>query len=172
MRIKQALAASVTVLAAAGVLVGCGADNDDKANKDDQTISSSTDQGGEDAGVSTGGSTSITVEGKDLSSIDLDTVTCVKQAGKINVASAGATGQEGLAVVMTDEASPKVESLGIVVDDVALAVASQSGAEIGSAEVEVDGDEYTITGKAEGADTKDPTAGMISKEFEIKVTCS
>jgi Mycobacterium 19 kDa lipoprotein antigen len=42
----------------------------------------------------------------------------------------------------------------------------------GSAEVKVDGSTYTISGEAQGADMKNPMAGMITKKFEIKVTCS
>jgi lipoprotein LpqH len=42
----------------------------------------------------------------------------------------------------------------------------------GSAAVAVDGSTYTITGEAQGADMANPMAGMITKKFEIKVTCS
>jgi lipoprotein LpqH len=45
------------------------------------------------------------------------------------------------------------------------------GMKSGSADVKVDGSTYTITGQAAGADMKNPMAGMISKNFEIKVTC-
>ena len=41
-------------------------------------------------------------------------MTCVKQGGKINVASGAINGQAGLAVVMTDASPPTVESLGMV----------------------------------------------------------
>jgi ipoprotein LpqH len=73
---------------------------------------------------------------------------------------------------MTDEATPKVESVALVVDGNALAVASMGGASTGSADVAVDGNSYTITGDAVGADMKNPMSGMISKKFEIKVTCN
>jgi lipoprotein LpqH len=46
------------------------------------------------------------------------------------------------------------------------------GMKTGSAEVKVDGDTYTITGEAQGADMKNPMAGMVTKKFEIKVSCS
>ena len=36
----------------------------------------------------------------------------------------------------------------------------------------MDGDTYTITGEATGADIKNPMAGMVTKPFSIKVTCS
>ena len=41
-----------------------------------------------------------------------------------------------------------------------------------STEVKVDGSTYTITGEATGADIKNPMAGMITKPFTVKVTCS
>src|SRR5258707_373572 len=100
----------------------------------------------------TGGDAEVKVEGQDLAGLDSSTVTCVKQAGKINVASGSATG--GLGVVMTDEATPKVESLGLTVDGNALAVASMGGMNTGSADVKVDGSTYTITGEAAGGDMK------------------
>jgi lipoprotein LpqH len=73
---------------------------------------------------------------------------------------------------MTDADIPKVESLGLVVDGSALAVSEMGGMKTGSADVTVDGSTYTITGEAAGADMNNPMAGMITKKFEIKVTCS
>ncbi|MCR1785468.1 lipoprotein LpqH [Nocardioides carbamazepini] len=34
-----------------------------------------------------------------------------------------------------------------------------------------DGDRYAITGQAVGVDTSNPTNGMLSKTFELVVTC-
>ncbi|WP_395311229.1 lipoprotein LpqH [Mycobacterium sp. AMU20-3851] len=155
---NRVLAAGIGMLATAAVLVGC---SDDKATATEPATQ-----------VSNGGGSEVKVEGKDLAGLDLNSVTCVKQGGKINVASGAIGGQQGLGVVMTDEANPKVESLGLVVDGNALAVASMAGANSGSAEVEVDGSTYTITGEAVGADLANPMAGMISKKYEIKVSCS
>jgi ipoprotein LpqH len=112
------------------------------------------------------------VDGSDLAGIDPASVTCVKQGGKINIGSGAAGPKQAVAVVMTDEATPKVESLGLVVDGNALAVSDMMGVKTGSAEVQVDGDTYTISGEAQGADMKNPMAGMITKKFTIKVTCS
>jgi ipoprotein LpqH len=148
----------VGLAAAAAVLVGC-----------------SDEKGGPTAGgsqVSTGGSTEVKVDGKDLAGLDMKSVTCVKQGGKINVASGAVNGQAGLAVVMTDASPPTVESLGMSVDGNALAVTNTMGAQVGSAEVKVDGSTYTISGEATGADIKNPMAGMITKPFTVKVTCS
>ena len=99
-------------------------------------------------------------------------MTCVKQGGKINVASGAVGGQQGLGVVMTDAGHPEGRVGGLVVDGNALAVSQMGGVKTGSADVAVDGSTYTITGEAEGADMKNPMAGMITKKFEIKVTCS
>jgi lipoprotein LpqH len=151
----------VGLAAAAAVLVGC---SDNKGGS--STASGSGSQ------VSTGGSTEVQVDGKDLSGLDLKSVTCVKQAGKINVASGAINGQAGRAVVMTDASPPTVDSLGMSVDGNALAVTNTMGAKVGSADVKVDGSTYTITGEATGADMKNPMAGMITKPFTVKVTCS
>jgi lipoprotein LpqH len=163
---NRVLAAGIGLAAAAAVLVGC---SDDKGTTP-AASSTSAAGGGGTSQVSTGGNTEVKVEGQDLAGLDLSTVTCVKQAGKINVASGSATG--GLGVVMTDQATPKVESLGLTVDGNALAVSSMGGMNTGSADVKVDGSTYTITGEAAGADMKNPMAGMITKKFEIKVTCN
>lgn len=188
MKLKQTLVASTTVLALAVSLAACSDDSDnDTSSESSSEVTDNTSAGDDTAAdeaaeddaaaedeapeASTGGETSVKVEGKDLSDLDLDTVTCTKQGGKITVASGSVGGQEGLGVMLTDAEQPKVEALSMVVDGVALAVTSSGGANVGSAEVEVDGDNYTITGEATGADTEDPTAGMITKEFEIKVSC-
>ena len=156
---KRVVAGVVGLALGAAVLVGCS---------DDKKPEAAPSQ----AQASTGGSTEVKVGGSDLSGLDLNSVTCVKQGGKINVASAAINGQAGLAVVMTDEATPSVESLGMSVDGNALAVTNMMGAKTGSAEVKVDGSTYTITGEAAGADMANPMAGMITKPFTIKVTCS
>lgn len=168
---KRVLAATLGLIASAGILMAC---SDDGSTERTPTASPAATTQSQTGGteISTGGDTEVKVEGKDLAGVDLDSVTCVKQAGKINVASASTGGQAGLAVVMTDEATPKVESLGMVVDGNSLAVSDSMGMKVGSAEVSVDGDTYTVTGEAEGADMTNPTAGMIKKEFTIKVTCN
>jgi len=163
---NRVLAAGIGLVAAAAVLVGC---SDDKGTTP-AASSPSAATGGGTSQVSTGGNTEVKVEGQDLPGLDLNSVTCVKQAGKINVASGSAAG--GLGVVMTDEATPKVESLGLTVDGNALAVSSMGGMSTGSADVKVDGSTYTITGEASGADMKNPMAGMINKPFTVKVTCN
>ncbi|WP_370369084.1 lipoprotein LpqH [Mycolicibacterium sp. CH28] len=141
-------------------------------NHSSKGTASATGSAPASSAVSTGGTTSVRVEGNDLQGLDPKTVTCVKQGGTINIASGAINGQQGLGVVMTDGSPPKVQSLGMVVDGNALAVSDSMGVKTGSADVKVDGNTYTITGEAAGADLKNPMAGMISKKFEISVTCS
>ena len=75
---NRVVAGALGLLAGAALLVGCS---------DDKSASTATAAG--DAQVSTGGSTEVKVDGKDLAGLDLNSVTCVKQGGKINVASGG-----------------------------------------------------------------------------------
>ena len=152
---KRLLVASIATLGCASALVAC----------------SSTGHTANPASNAAGGGAQVKVGGADLAGVNPASVTCVKQGGKIDIGS-GSTGgpQQALAVVMTDEATPKVDSLALVVDGNALSV-SNMGAKVGSANVAVDGKTYTITGQAAGADLKNPMAGMITKDFSIKVTC-
>ncbi|OBK76143.1 lipoprotein LpqH [Mycobacterium sp. 1274761.0] len=156
---NRVVAGALGLLAGAALLVGCS---------DDKTASTAT---AGNTQATTGGTTAVKVDGKDLAGLDLNSVTCVKQGGKINVASGAIGGQQGLGIVMTDTAAPTVESLGMVVDGNALAVSNMGGMKSGSAEVKVDGTTYTITGEATGADIKNPMAGMITKPFTVTVSC-
>ncbi|MCT7659954.1 lipoprotein LpqH [Mycobacterium deserti] len=159
---NRVVAGVVGLTVGVAVLVGC---SDDKGEPAPSPAAGQSQ-------VSTSGSTEVKVGGSDLPGLDLNSVTCVKQGGKINVASAAINGQAGLAVVMSDANPPAVESLGLTVDGNALAVTNTMGAKVGSAEVKVDGSTYTITGEASGADIKNPMAGMINKPFSITVTCN
>ncbi|TXH16840.1 MAG: hypothetical protein E6R06_30145 [Mycobacterium sp.] len=161
MNIKRTLAAGVGLLAVGATLIGCSSDKE-----------AGPKASGPGSVSNGGGNTVVKVEGQDLAGLDLKSVTCVKQGGSINIASAPiGGGAQGLGVVMTDASPPKVQSLGLVVDGNALAVSEMGGMKTGSADVKVDGSTYTITGQAAGADMKNPMAGMISKNFEIKVSC-
>ena len=158
---NRVVAGALGLLASAALMVGCS---------DDKEASTPTAAAG-DTQASAAGGTEVKVDGGDLAGLDKNSVTCVKQAGKITVASGAINGQQGLGVVMSDAEPPVVESLGIVVDGNALAVSNMMGVKSGSAEVKVDGDTYTITGEATGADIKNPMAGVITKPFTITVTC-
>jgi ipoprotein LpqH len=155
--VKRLLAAAIGSLGCASVLVACSSGGHPAAGP---------------ASVATGGATQVKVGGSDLAGLDPATVTCVKRGGRISIGSGNTAGkQQAVAVVMTDEAAPKVESLILVVDGNALSVANNMGQNVGSAKVAVDGKTYTITGQAQGADMKNPMAGLITKDFSIKATC-
>ncbi|WP_445165336.1 lipoprotein LpqH [Mycolicibacterium sp. Dal123E01] len=163
---KRILAVGVGVVGCSLMLVGCS-DNSTSS----KGTGSATGAAPTSVAVASGGKTTVKVEGNDLQGLDLNTVTCVRQGDTINIASGAVSGQQGLGVVMTGGSTPKVQSLGMVVDGNALAVSDNMGMKTGSADVKVDGNTYTITGEAAGADMKNPMAGMISKKFEISVTC-
>lgn len=165
--VNRMVAAVIGVSVGTALLVGCADDKSDPAPSPAQRTEAAAQHQ-----ANTAGQTEVKVDGADLAGLDLNSVTCVKQGGKINVASAAIGGQQGLGIVMTDEPTPVVESLGMVVDGNALAVANAMGAQSGSAEVTVDGDNYTITGEAVGADMSNPMAGMITKSFTVTVTCT
>jgi ipoprotein LpqH len=157
--VKRLIATAIATVGCASALVAC---------------SSGGPTAGPASSVSTGaGGATVQVAGSPLAGLDPNSVTCVKQGGKIDIGSSStAGGKQALTVVMTDEATPKVESLLMVVDGNALSVNNGNmGAKMGSADVKVDGKTYTITGQAQGADMKNPMAGMITKDFNIKVTC-
>ncbi len=155
--VKRVIAAAIGTIGCTSALVGC---------------SSGGHSASPASSVSTGGGgTQVQVGGTNLPGLDPASVTCVKQGGKIDIGSGSAGGQQALAVVMTDEATPRVESLALVVDGNAVSVTDNMGAKVGSAKVAVEGKTYTITGQAQGADMKNPMAGMITKDFSIKVTC-
>jgi ipoprotein LpqH len=161
--VKRHLAAAIGTLgcaAASVALVGCSSGGHTAGPASNPSHS-----------VATGTGAQVKVGGTDLAGVDPASVTCVRTGGKINIGSGSTGGRQALAVVMTDEATPKVESLALVVDGNALSVANNMGAKVGSADVAVDGKTYTITGQAQGADLKNPMAGMVTKDFDIKVTC-
>jgi ipoprotein LpqH len=159
---NRVVAGLIGVVAGVAVLVGC---SDDKGSAPSATAAG-------DSQVSTGGATEVKVEGSDLAGLDPASVTCIKQGGKINIGSGAAGPQQALGVVMTDATPPVVESLALLVDGNALGVANSMGMKTGSADVKVDGNTYTITGEAQGADIQNPMAGMVTKKYEITVTCS
>ena len=165
---KRVLAVGVGVIGCSMLLMACSDNN----NSGKGTASATGSASSASTAVATGGKTSVKVDGNDLPGLDVSSVTCVKQGGNINIASGAVGGQQGLGVVMTDASPPKVTSLGMVVDGNALAVSDNMGVKTGSADVKVDGNTYTISGEAAGADMKNPMAGMITKKFEITVTCS
>ena len=158
---KRLLAGAIGTLGLASAVVACSSGGHTASPASSAAPSAATGTGAQ-----------VKVGGTDLAGLNPASVTCVKQGGKIDIGS-GSTGgpQQALAVVMTDANPPTVDSLALVVDGNALSVSNGMGAKVGSANVAVDGKTYTITGQAQGADLKNPMAGMITKDFNIKVTC-
>lgn len=161
--VKRLLVGAIGTLGVASALVGCSSGGHSASPASSTAPSAST---------GTGTNAEVKVGGTDLAGLNPSAVTCVRTGGKIDIGS-GSTGgpQQALAVVMTDANPPAVESLALFVDGNALSVSNGMGAKVGSANVAVDGKTYTITGQAQGADMKNPMAGMITKDFTIKVTC-
>lgn len=124
-----------------------------------------SDSGSETASGSTDAKTVVKVDGKDLTGVDLSNVGCVKQGDRFAIGAGGASGGVGATLKAGDP--PTVETVALTVDGNALAV----GMGVGEATVKVDGDRYTITGTAQGANISNPMAGIVKKPFEIVVTC-
>ncbi|BBY26461.1 hypothetical protein GCM10023114_22940 [Mycolicibacterium sediminis] len=86
--------------------------------------------------------------------------------GTVNIAIG--QGMTGVGVMLGEGDAPSVTSVALGnVNGVALAV----GPGAGDAKAEKDGKDYKISGNATGVDMTNPTAGMITKPFEIEVTC-
>jgi ipoprotein LpqH len=156
---------SVTVAAAATAIVVVGLSGC-SSNK------SSTSSGGSSAPSAAAGSTGgtaaakVTVDGKDQNV--QGTVVCSTVAGDFSIAIGGQA--SGVAAVLTTADPPAVKSVGLgTVGGVVLGYAQ--GSPQGNASATKDGNKYKITGTASGADTANPMAGMVTKPFEIDVTC-
>ncbi|CAM3730756.1 lipoprotein LpqH [Tsukamurella ocularis] len=156
---RSLVIASAVVFASIG-LTACGGGSG-KGSDTAATNTAATNT----ASASTDAKTVVKVDGKDLTGVDLSNVGCTKQGDRFAVGAGGASG--GVGATIKDGNPPTVETVGITVDGTALAV----GPGVGKATVKVDGDRYTITGTATGASVSNPMAGMVSKDFEIDVTC-
>jgi ipoprotein LpqH len=163
--VKRLLAGAIGTLGCASALVACSSGGHPASPASSPASSTAPS-------VAAGSGDQFKVGGTDLPGVNSASVTCVKTGGKIEIGSGSTNGaRQALAVVMTDGNPPKVDSLALFVDGNALSVSNGMGMQVGSANVAVDGKTYTITGQAQGADMKNPMAGMITKDFNIKVTC-
>ena len=88
---NRVVAGALGLLAGAALLVGC---SDDKS-------ASSAPSGDSSTQASAGGQTDVKVDGGELAGLDKNSVTCVKQGGKITVASGTIGGQQGLGIGST-----------------------------------------------------------------------
>lgn len=93
-----------------------------------------------------------------------------KAGGELQI-GIGQPGSSGAVAVQATDANPPVVhqiALGTV-NGVNLAY--QQGSPGASAQATKDGDGYKFTGTATGVDPSNPMAGMVSKPFEVDVTC-
>jgi lipoprotein LpqH len=118
--------------------------------------------------VSTSGHAKVVVDGKDQNV--KGQVTCQKAGGELQI-GIGQPGTSGaIAVQATDANPPDIHQIALGnVDGVNLAY--QKGSPGASAQATKDGNGYKFTGTATGVNTSNPMAGMVSKPFEIDVTC-
>jgi ipoprotein LpqH len=168
--VKRLVAGAIGTLGCVSALVGCSSGGHTAS-----PASSAAPSAAPSAAASvapSGTNAQVKVGGTDLAGLNPSSVTCVRTNGQIDIGSNSvAGGKPAVTVMMTDEATPRVVSLALWVDSTALSVTDNMGVKVGSAKVAVDGKTYTITGQAQGADIKNPMAGTITKDFNIKVTC-
>ncbi|KXP14279.1 lipoprotein LpqH [Tsukamurella pseudospumae] len=148
---NRTLALSSAVVFASIGLVACGG---------------GSDKGSDSNSASTDAKTTVTVDGKELTGVDLSKVGCTKQGDRIAIGAGGTSG--GVGATLKDGNPPTVETVALTVDGNALGV----GPGVGEATVKVDGKRYTISGTAQGGSLSNPMAGIVKKPFEIVVSCS
>ncbi len=97
-------------------------------------------------------------------------VTCQKAGGQLQI-GIGQPGSSGaIAVQATDTNPPNVHQIALgTVNNVTLTY--QQGSPGASVTATQNGDDDKFSGTATGVDTTNPTAGLVSKPFEIDVTC-
>lgn len=110
--------------------------------------------------------TKVSIDGQDQNVAG--SVVCTTMGDTVAIAIGEAT--TGIAATVTTGDSPTVKQVGLGNVNGAV-LGFQEGAPGGEATVEKDGNSYTIKGTASGADMANPMAGMVTKPFEIEVTC-
>ncbi|ULE34958.1 lipoprotein LpqH [Mycobacterium sp. IDR2000157661] len=146
----------VAIGGAALVIAGlAGCSSEDKSSTSGETSTAAAAEG----------KTTVTIDGQDQQV--QGTVVCSSMGGNTNIAIGDAT--TGIGAVISSGDSPTVQSVGLGnVNGVTLGYTSGTGQ--GEANVEKDGNTYTITGKATGIDMANPLQ-PITKPFEIEVSC-
>ena len=118
--------------------------------------------------VSTNGHAKVTVDGKDQNVTG--PVTCQKAGGELQIGIGQPGSSNAIAVQATDSNPPTVHQIALgTVNNVTLTY--QQGAPGASATATENGDDYKFSGTATGIDKTNLTAGLVSKPFEIDVTC-
>ena len=118
--------------------------------------------------VSTSGHAKVVVDGQDQNVAGA--VTCQKAGGQLQI-GIGQPGSPGtVGVQATDADPPAIHQISLgTINGVALAY--QQGSPGASAQATKNGNGYKFTGTATGVDPSNPMAGMVSKPFEVDVTC-
>jgi ipoprotein LpqH len=117
--------------------------------------------------VSTTGHAKVVVDGQDQNA--KGPVTCQKAGGALQI-GIGKGGPNAVAVQATDANPPDVQQIALgKVNGVTLSF--QKGSPGASAQATEDGNGYKFTGTATGMDPSNPMAGLVSKPFEVDVTC-
>jgi lipoprotein LpqH len=118
--------------------------------------------------VSTTGHAKVVVDGQDQNI--QGPVTCQKAGGQLQIGIGQPGSPNTVAVQATDADPPAIHQIALgTVNNVTLAY--QQGSPGASAQATKDGNGYKFTGTATGVDKSNPTAGMVSKPFEVDVTC-
>jgi ipoprotein LpqH len=116
--------------------------------------------------VSTNGHAKVTIDGKDQNVNG--NVTCQKAAGELQIGIGQPGSPTAIAVQATDSNPPTIHQIALgTVDGVTLAY--QQGSPGASATATQNGNDYKFSGTATGMDKS--TAGLVSKPFEVDVTC-
>lgn len=148
-------------------LAGCSSDSDSSEATSAETETTTSAAADVDVDVDeASGSTMVTIDGEDQGVEG--TVVCTTAGGNVNIVIGKAA--TGITAVVSEGDEPSVSSVALGnVNDVTLAF--QEGAPGGDATATKDDDTYKITGNASGADMSNPMGGMVTKPFEIEVTC-
>jgi lipoprotein LpqH len=118
--------------------------------------------------VSTSGHAKVIVDGQEKNLTG--PVTCQKAGGELQVGIGQPGSPDTVAVQATDANPPVTHQIALgTVNGVTLAY--QQGSPGANAQATKDGNGYKFTGTATGVDKTNPMAGLVSKPFEIDVTC-
>ncbi len=118
--------------------------------------------------VSTSGHAKVVVDGQDQNVNG--PVTCQKAGGQLQIGIGQPGSPNTVAVQATDADPPAIHQIALgTINGVPLAY--QQGSPGASAQATKDGNGYKFSGTATGMSPSNPMAGMISKPFEVDVTC-
>src|SRR6516225_10586971 len=113
--VKRLLVGAIGTLGVASALVGCSSGGH-TASPASSTAPNAAPNAAPSVAIAGGTGAQVKVGGTDLAGLNPAAVTCVRTGGKIDIGSGAPTAagaQQAVAVVMTDEATPKIESLAL-----------------------------------------------------------